>query len=270
MFKIFNNIDTWEFLEAKLGPVNWFSANLNDINDALNERRARGERLYSPAYIMPAPKLGHAHKHSNHLKLVARMMEDRLPKKVETAASLRSVYELLLQYPGIGRFLAFQFTIDLNYSQLLPYQERDFVVAGPGAIDGIAKCFSDIGRRSPEEVIYEMFERQEISFAEESIKSPTLRGRRLQPVDCQNLFCEVSKYARVAHPEIEGVSGRSKIKQKYRQNARPLPRPKYPPRWNLDQPEDDNKPARRHRRRFPSRDRSAYRTRRYVRRKTHD
>lgn len=239
LFKMFNSIDTWEYLEAKLGPINWSSANLNDLNDALSERKARGERLYSPAYIMPAPKLGHAHKHTNHLQLLVRMMEDGLPKKIQTSGSLRSVYELLKEYPGIGKFLAFQFTIDLNYSELLSYHESDFVVAGPGAIDGIAKCFLDSGRRSPEDVIYEVFEHQVASFAEEGIESPTLRGRRLQPVDCQNLFCEVSKYARVAHPEVEGLFGRNRIKQKYRQNVRPLPRPKYPPRWNLDEPWDE-------------------------------
>ena len=233
LFKIFNTIETWECLEAKLGPLNWSSTDINALNDVLNERKARGERLYSAAYIMPAPKLGHVRKHTNHLRLLSCMMDDKLPEKIQKAQSLRSVYELLMKYPGIGKFLAFQFTIDLNYSELLSHNEDSFVIAGPGAIDGIAKCFTDTGGRSPEEVIFHVCDAQQQSFARENIIFPTLWGRHLQPVDCQNLFCEVSKYARVAYPELQGLFGRTRIKQTYRQDVRPLPRPKYPPRWNL-------------------------------------
>ena len=60
------------------------------------------------------------------------MMEDRLPERVRQAQSLRSVYDLILRYPGIGPFLAFQYTIDLNYSSIMDFEESEFVVAGPG------------------------------------------------------------------------------------------------------------------------------------------
>ena len=36
-------------------------------------------------------------------------------------------------------------------------------------------------------------------------------GRRLQLINCQNLFCEVDKYARIVHPEYKGESGQSKL-----------------------------------------------------------
>ena len=39
------------------------------------------------------------------------------------------------------------------------------VVAGPGALDGISKCFSNTGRVTPEEVIHWMTDRQESEFA---------------------------------------------------------------------------------------------------------
>jgi hypothetical protein len=47
------------------------------------------------------------------------------------------------------------------------------------------------------------------------------------------VFCEVSKYARVAHPEIEGVSGRTRIKQKYSPQPNPAPQ-WYPPKWSIN------------------------------------
>jgi hypothetical protein len=194
---------------------------------------SRGERLYSAAYIMPAPSFGHVRKHANHIALLVRMMHDKLPDRVRQARTLREVYEHLARYPGIGPFLAFQYTIDLNYSELLTHAENAFVVAGPGALDGIAKCFTNTGGRSAEEVIYWVCDQQERAFDEADLNFQTLYGRRLQPVDCQNLFCEISKYARVAHPDIRGLSGRTRIKQIYRPHPTPLPPPMYPPRWDL-------------------------------------
>lgn len=234
LFKLFNRIETWESLEARLGPLCWSSLDLNAVKAVLDERMARGHRLYSAAYIMPAPALGHARKHTNHLALLAHMMEHRLADRIQQTATLREIYNLLRKYPGIGPFLAFQYTIDLNYSELLGHNEKDFVIAGPGALDGIAKCFSDLGGRTPEEVIYEVCAIQCRAFATAGLSFQTLFGRPLQPIDCQNLFCEISKYARVAHPEISGSSGRKRIKQTYRRDPRPLPDPMYPPRWKLD------------------------------------
>ena len=234
LFKVFNRITTWEHLEKMLGPISWSATNLTRLDEALDEYSARGNCIYSYAYIMPAPKLGHKRKHSNHLALLSRMMKDGLPDRIQEKPSLHEVYSLLLNYPGIGPFLAFQYAIDLNYSKLLSHDEMDFVVAGPGALDGIAKCFFDLGRFSPEEVIYNVCENQEESFITRNLTFQTLFGRRLQPVDCQNLFCEISKYARAVHPTYSGSSGRRRIKQVYRYAFNPLPHPMYPPRWKLE------------------------------------
>jgi hypothetical protein len=233
LFKIFNRIDTWQAIERALGPLEWQTVDLDAVDNILSEIFAKGRRIYSPAYIMPAPRLGHQRKHSNHLQLIRLMMEDRLPDRIRQAPSLRSVYDLLSRYPGIGPFLAFQYTIDLNYSRMLEFQESDFVVAGPGARDGIAKCFLDVADHSPEEVILAVTDDQDRAFAALHLKFQTLYGRRLQPIDCQNLFCEISKYARVAHPEARGISGRIRIKQTYRPCSDQVPTPFYPPRWRL-------------------------------------
>jgi hypothetical protein len=233
LFKIFNRIETWELLEERFGPLEWRRLDLARIDKALEELRLRGSKIYSAAYIMPSPALGHASKHSNHLALLKRMIEDRLPERLRRAPSLRTVYELLRRYPGLGPFLAFQYAIDLNYSRLLDFDESDFVVAGPGALDGISKCFIDTEALTAEEVIYWVTERQNAEFKRLGLKFPGLFGRRLQPIDCQNLFCEISKYSRVAHPDIPGIAKRTRIKQNYLQNTRPIPRPTFPERWGM-------------------------------------
>jgi hypothetical protein len=55
----------------------------------------------------------------------------------------------------------------------------------------------------------------------------------LQLIDCQNLFCEISKYTRVSHPEISGLSGRTRIKQMFKPHGPPA-QPWYPPKWGLN------------------------------------
>lgn len=234
LFKIFNRIDTWEYLEERLGPIRWETTRLSDIDEVLSAMLLQGRKIYSAAYIMPSPHMGSIRKHSNHLQLLARMMKDKIPKKIASAQSFRGVYEELLRYPGVGPFLAFQYAIDLNYSTLIDFDEADFVVAGPGALDGISKCFKDGRSLSATDVINLMVERQYDEFASRGLEFDGLFGRPLQPIDCQNIFCEISKYARAAHPEMMGAAGRTKIKQKYEEHvAREVPAPRFPPKWNL-------------------------------------
>lgn len=233
LFKIFNRIETWEALEQRLGPITWKDIDVAALDHALEALRGRGQSIYSAAYIMPSPGYGHPRKHSNHIALLLQMMRDQLPERICQAPSLRSVYELILDYPGLGPFLAFQYAIDLNYSSMLDFDEADLVVAGPGALDGISKCFSNTRSASAEDVIYWVTDRQEKEFDRLGLRFLGLFGRRLQPIDCQNIFCEISKYARVAHPDIPGVAKRTRIKQIYRPNLSPLPRPLFPSRWGL-------------------------------------
>ena len=38
------------------------------------------------------------------------------------------------------------YAIDLNYTTLTSHSEWSFVVAGPGALDGLSKCFESLWR----------------------------------------------------------------------------------------------------------------------------
>jgi hypothetical protein len=233
MFKIFNRIETWELLRAQFDEVSWSGFRLAQYARVLDQALERDQRLYSAAYIMPSPAFGFPRKHRNHLELLQRMMKAGLPAKVADARSMSGVYQLLLDQPSLGGFLAFQYTIDLNYSELIDFSEMDFVVAGPGARDGISKCFADTDGLDEAEVIKLVADMAESEFTRLGLNFRKLGGKRpLQLIDCQNLFCEVSKYARVAHPEWAGESGRTKIKQKFAANPTPMP-PLFPPKWKL-------------------------------------
>jgi hypothetical protein len=231
LFKIFNRIETWEILERRLGCISWRTFDFDRYKVILDDILHRGRKLYSPAYIMPSPPFGARRKHTNHLLLLTKMMQDRAPFKVASARSLRDVFELLRSYPSLGDFLAFQFTIDLNYSALIDFSEMDFVVAGPGARSGIRKAFEDTAGLSDEEVIRVITELADQEFKERGLPFRTLWGRPLQLIDCQNLFCEVDKYARVVHPDAFGT-GRARIKRRFSAPAG-FSSQWYPPKWGL-------------------------------------
>jgi hypothetical protein len=237
LFKFYNSVATWELLERAVGLVRCESFDWACAEATLDVAFAAKTTLYSAAYIMPdVPKFGGGRKHRNHLRLLYSMIQDGLPHKLRDAPTLRRVYELLLAYPGLGPFLAFQYAIDLNYSTLLDHDEDSFVVCGPGALDGISKCFTDVGRRKSEDVVRLVTEWQEHEFARLGVQFPGLFGRRLKLIDCQNLFCEISKYSRVAHPELVGAAKRERIKQKYaKTKGEPMPRPFFPPKWGINE-----------------------------------
>jgi alpha-glutamyl/putrescinyl thymine pyrophosphorylase clade 1 len=231
LFKMFNKVSTWNHLEKQLGQVRWADYDFDRYRQALDQAAASGP-IYSAAYVIPPPRLGESKKHMNHLRLLERIMRDRLGDAVAGTNSLADVYDRLVSYPSIGNFLAFQFTIDLNYSTLLSGDENDFVVAGPGAQDGIRKCFGPESRGIESEIIRYVTDSQELHVERLSLDFGGLFGRRLHLIDCQNLFCEVDKYARVAHPEVTGVSGRRRIKQRFRPNYERI-EPFFPPKWQL-------------------------------------
>lgn len=244
LFKLFNKIDTWTLLERELGPIESKGFDYERAACVLDQALDAGARVYSAAYIMPSPALGYRRKHRNHLALLKAMVDDGAPEAVHQRPSLSDIYGILRRYRGIGKFLAFQYTIDLNYASFLEHSEEGFVVAGPGAIDGIYKCFDDADSHEPEQIILEVCRNQMDWISLYGIDFPFVTRRLLQPIDCQNLFCEISKYTRVSHPEVSGVNGRTRIKQSFRPTDTPLPIMMYPPRWGAALPTSWTEPDR--------------------------
>jgi NTP pyrophosphatase (non-canonical NTP hydrolase) len=234
LFKFFNRIETWETIETAVGRVTLGDYSFDRFDAVLSQAMSRGEPVYSAAYIMPsAGSLGHKRKHKNHLALLERMLADELPARLAEAGSMQKAFDLIRSYPTVGDFLAYQYVTDINYSRVTNFTEMEFVVPGPGAIDGIRKCFADTGGLNHAEVIRFMADRQELEFERLGIRFQDLWGRRLQLIDCQNLFCEVDKYARVRHPDVGGVSGRTRIKQKFRAHPDPIDY-WFPPKWGIN------------------------------------
>jgi hypothetical protein len=161
------------------------------------------------------------------------MLKDEVPKKLTDCRHMEEAFFILRSYPMLGDFLAYQYLIDLNYSDLINFPESEFVVPGPGAKSGLRKCFSNVSQSDEVEIIKCVAEFQETEFSCRGLTFRYLAGRHLQLIDCQNLFCEIDKYARMAHPEVQTKAKRTRIKHKFTPRAEPLAY-WFPPKWGIN------------------------------------
>lgn len=236
LFKLFNKIETWELLRKQIGTPTFSEYNFIHYDKILNDAITSKRKIYSAAYIMPSGGhyFGFLRKHSNHLKLIEMILQAQTHDKLMSAKTMQQAFEILKAFPGLGDFLAYQLLIDINYSSILNFSESEFVVPGPGARGGISKCFTNTAGLSNVEIIKLVTDRQEHEFERLGLSFKSLWGRPLQLIDCQNLFCEVDKYARIKHPDIKGDSNRVKIKQTFKKNNQKIDF-WFPPKWQINE-----------------------------------
>ncbi|MBN2348623.1 MAG: hypothetical protein JXJ22_07300 [Bacteroidales bacterium] len=235
VFKIFNKIETWEYLESRLGTIKQSNFDLNSINKLLLERRQK-QPIFSNAYMMTGTHQKYNHLDFKHEKWL-QMVNDELLiggifKKIINAKSLNEIFDLLNNCSFIGGFLAYQYTIDFNYSSVIEFNENSFVKAGIGAIRGIKKCFKTLDKYSYEDAIkftQENLEGLQIKYRYTNFEN--LYGRKPTLIDLQNCFCETDKYLRARLPELN--MGNVRIKQRYRIHSEPL-KFFFPPKWGIN------------------------------------
>jgi hypothetical protein len=229
--RLFSKPSTWHAIEDRLGPVRHATLRDRRLPALLGELQAAGP-IYTSAFILCATRAyGHDRKYLNHLALVRDMVCRRLPRAVACARRLKDVYDALLRFPLIGPFMAYQLAIDINYSELVDFSEDEFTVPGPGAERGIRKVFPAARRREMPAIINRMVHEQQVACTGLGLEPPTLFGHPLRAIDCQNLFCELDKYARVRYPELQ--SNRSRIKAQFAPSDEPI-RLFYPPKWGIN------------------------------------
>lgn len=235
VFKIFNNIDTWVFLESKLGTIKVSNFNIEKISFLLSER-IKTTPIFSAAYMMAGTRQKYTpfrSKHESWLNMIEQelLIEKRF-EKILKARSLEQIYNILINCSFIGSFLAYQYAIDFNYSPVINFSENSFVKAGIGAIRGIKKCFEEVKNNSFEDCIrytQDNLHKYQEKYGFTQFKN--LFGREPHLIDLQNCFCETDKYLRVKMPELQ--IDNSRIKQKFN-------KPKeaihffFPPKWDIN------------------------------------
>lgn len=232
LFKLFNKESTWELLEKNIGDITLEKFDINKFSNILSDAIKNGISIYNDAYISCANKaFGMERKHDNHLALIRKMfLDDHIDEKIKIAKSMEEAFNIIKSYPLIGNFLAYQLVTDINYSEVTNFREDEFCVVGPGSLRGIKKCFISLGNNTNEDIIRYMCEHQEEEFKRLGLDFKYIGKRKLQLIDCQNIFCELDKYCREKVPSLK--SNRSKIKKKYKQKSEKIEY-MYPPKWKI-------------------------------------
>ncbi|MFA1690889.1 nucleotide kinase domain-containing protein [Akkermansia muciniphila] len=233
VFKIFNKIETWEYLMHEYGPITVSNFNVAKISKLLTLRQ-QSYPIFSNAYMMTGTHKRYDHLTTKHEKWLTMVKEEFLDgnivDKILYSNSLEDIYKLLHKCSFIGSFLAYQYAIDFNYSSIFNFDENSFVRAGIGAIRGIKKCFHSYGKNYEDAIFYvhENIDELRSKYGYSDFKpipahQPTL-------LDLQNCFCETDKYLRAKLPELK--VGNVRIKQIYHPSPSPIVLT-FPPKWGI-------------------------------------
>lgn len=235
VFKIFNKIETWEYIRIAYGEVKYSDFEPNRLASLLSDVQ-KSKPIFSAAYMMTGSHSRYNYLPTKHHKWL-NMVKDELIdggvfKKILKASSLEEVYILFRNCSFMGDFIAYQYATDINYSPCVNFDEDSFVMAGIGAVRGIKKCFENTKGFSNEDVIKHVSENFDMYASMYKVRNMSLLdGRALKLIDLQNCFCETDKYLRAKLPHLS--VGNKRIKQRYRPTSSPI-NYSFPPKWGLD------------------------------------
>jgi hypothetical protein len=236
LFKVFNKIETWEYLEKHLGEISIATFKIDYVSHLLSARIAQTP-IFNSAYLMTGSHSDYNYLRSKHERWL-RMIEIIFIKgdllgEIIKSRSLDDIFLLLKKCPFIGDFLAYQYAIDFNYSDVIDFDENSFVKAGVGAIRGLKKCFIDRSDYSNEDLIRYTLDNighYRDYYGESNFHN--LFGREPKLIDVQNCFCETDKYLRVKIPELN--VGNVRIKQRFKKSSHKI-NYFFPPKWDINE-----------------------------------
>jgi len=236
LFKNFNLPKTWTALEDKLGDYVRYSNFDFDIYCRVLDDLPRP--IFNSAYMQAAQKVyGYDLRHQNYLALYREMFQtsDFITRALK-CKSLPELYSLIHEFPYMGDFLSYQYATDLNYTPIWEFDENEMALATIGSQRGIEKLLGGVrptleGYKTV--IRFYVHNQHDMGFT-------NLFGRPLHPIDMQNVFCELDKYTRISHPEVQAASRQSntpRIKNSYKSTGGPYAL-MFPSYWAISKAND--------------------------------
>ncbi|MEE8206883.1 MAG: nucleotide kinase domain-containing protein [Nitrospinaceae bacterium] len=182
----------WPMVEA------FYPAHMTAV---MNDRKARGEKVYTGAYMISAPPTKGADKQAYIAETVCGALWDRRAA-IERALSgstttLQEIHGMLTRSNGWGPFMAYQAVVDMRFTPLLECAPdvQAWAAAGPGTIRGLNRLHGRPVKKSlsQELALSEMRAIYRIATDE--------TGIALDFSDVPNILCETDKYLRVKNGE---------------------------------------------------------------------
>jgi len=234
-FKLFNKIETWKYFEEQYGRIdlNILYSKWNEFDEHVIQLLSQKFPLFSNAYVLSTAVKDEKYHHRKYFLSYKEHIFDKF-QDFKKCSSLEELFNKFISVPYIGNFLAMQFAIDCNYSEVFNFDENEFIVPGPGAIRGIDRCFE--GQKKIQdyvEIIKWVGENLNILLEEKGYNVKFLPNRKPTLIDSQNCFCEVSKYLRAVPDMNIGSSGEKRIKQKFKESHNTI-KYVFPSKWDVN------------------------------------
>jgi hypothetical protein len=170
-----------------------FAASMTNI---LNDRKARGEKIYTGAYMISAPSTKGADKQSYIAEEVIGGQWDRrelFQTWFAREPTLQGTHERLTRVNGWGPFMAYQAVVDMRFTGILSDANdvKTWAAAGPGTIRGLNRLYG----RPLDYALSQGQALSEMRTIYKIIQAET--GVAMDFSDVPNILCETDKYLRV-------------------------------------------------------------------------
>jgi alpha-glutamyl/putrescinyl thymine pyrophosphorylase clade 1 len=180
-------------LEGVGYPVPWDEAALDRFIHTLSDRKEAGQKVWTGAYVIHAvkgSKIGHV-----AYDILTALWERR--DYIRQSASCAQLHKRLMEFDGIGSFMAGQIVCDTKYTRMLDTAGDwwDWACSGPGSKRGLARVFGkpvDYNWKEDEWFVDLSALRTAISYHIHEAGMPPIHAQ-----DLQNCLCEFDKYERV-------------------------------------------------------------------------
>lgn len=191
----------WPDTLAEIGfPEKW---NPKQILRVMEKRRARGEKVYTGAYMLNSSK-GSRNKPYHTVNRVLNPLWRAYQKQPIVWDTLENAFNQLNGFFGMGRFLAYEAITDLRHTCYL--QDAPDIMTwanvGPGAKRGLNRIFGRLLEQSqPVGILLgELLEVMDwIILKRDQTLLPTVEAR-----DIEMSLCEFDKYQRAGDREKDG------------------------------------------------------------------
>jgi hypothetical protein len=172
----------------------------SNITYVLNQRKARGEKVYTGAYMISAPSTKGADKQSYIAETVIGALwsrRDVFARHFSGSATLQRTHELIARSNGWGQFMAYQAVVDMRFTHLLRIATdlESWAAAGPGTLRGLNR----IHGRAVDAALSQGQALNEMRAIYRVVQQET--GVVMDFSDVPNILCETDKYLRVKNGE---------------------------------------------------------------------
>lgn len=211
--RIYNSQGFCELVNIS-NPNFWNEKVVKENVKKLEDPEIKDGQIYTKAYRIIQPKVCYKKIYkNNHHKAHGLLYINDLRKKhgeeiVNTLQKMNAqqCYEWIRkEVRGAGEFIGYQMFVDISYFKDIPFSDRYFTVAGPGCKQGLIYLYDDFGGLNYEELLWyhknHLEEKLISSYGfgyDKLFNNEPVENRYFDLQECENSFCEFSKYVNLS------------------------------------------------------------------------